>query len=143
MPTVAWIQKRNFKYMYYLRSSEKTTFGPLLDHFWTTELDHGATYPLLPVKVPFTTPVKKCQRKLLNRVLIDLRLPFFAHTQMYVALSPQRNLFSSSTLQRPKDCLFPDISLQTLYLLRKICPPLHPILDFFLLFRSLYHIESV
>ena len=44
--------------------------------------------------------------------------------------------------QRPKDCLFPDISLQTLYLLRKICPPLHPILDFFF-FRSLYHIESV
>ena len=40
-----------------------------------------------PVKVSFATSVNKCQGKTLNRVLIDLRWPFFAHGQLYVALS--------------------------------------------------------
>ena len=40
-----------------------------------------------PVKVSFATSVNKCQGKMLNRVLIDLRWPFFAHGQLYVALS--------------------------------------------------------
>ena len=40
-----------------------------------------------PVKVSFATSVNKCQGKTLHRVLIDLRYPFFAHGQLYVALS--------------------------------------------------------
>ena len=53
-----------------------------------------------PVKVSFATSVNKCQGKTLDRVLIDLRWPFFAHGQLYVALSRVRGSISIAFLTR-------------------------------------------
>ena len=57
-----------------------------------------------PVKVSFATSVNKSQGKTLTRVLIDLRFPFFAHGQLYVALSRVCGCSSIAFLTKVDQC---------------------------------------